>query len=339
MIEHGRAGILRFVSLGAVGFGVGGAIAAASWPLLMFTFGASALLFVLSGAVGGASLGLALGDRRRTLTLALLGILGTLIGGILALVIAFLYLASEEALYGVRGAMGVFGGAVVGASLGLAFRDWKRVLVLMMSGAVGFGAGIVLGVFLLRTAFGEDFMAGTPGTIMLYAITGLVGGALLGGSLGYVERVTLMPRGQTTLRLAALASVPLIGGLLAVGLILPQRSVCDEEERAAFSEFPQYGGVEKDPRADSESGGCALFYNTSAPPAMVAAYLAGQLEAHGWKVEHRLEAKGDGSDQFSGTLVTAHRDGLRYDVVYESLEFYKRPRPGTHVAVHVFEDR
>ncbi len=335
----GRAGILRFVSLGAVGFGVGGAMAAASWPLLVFTFGASALLFVLSGAVGGASLGLALGDRRRTLALALLGILGTLIGGIVALVIAFLYLASEEALYGVRGAMGVFGGAMVGASLGLAFRDWKRVFVLMLSGAVGFGFGIVLGVFLLRTAFGEDFMAGTTGTIILYAITGVTGGALLGGSLGYLERAARMPRGQRMLRLAAVASVPLMAGLFVAGFILPQKSICDEEERAALAEFPQYGGVEKDPQADSESGGCALFYNTSAPPAKVAAYLAGRLEAHGWKVENRLEAKADGSDQFSGTLVTAHRDGLGYEAVYESLEFYKRPRSGTHVAVHVFEDR
>ena len=147
----GRAGIFRFVLFGAVGFGVGGAMAAASWPLLMFTFGVSALLFVLSGAFGGASLGLALGDRRRTVALALLGVLGTVLGGIVALVIAFLFLASEEALYGVRGAMGVFGGAIVGASLGLAFRDWKRVLVLALSGTVGFGAGIVFGVFVLRS--------------------------------------------------------------------------------------------------------------------------------------------------------------------------------------------
>ena len=310
-------------------------MAAASWPLLMFTFGASASLFVLSGAVGGASLGLALGDRRRTVALALLGTLGTLIGGIVVTVIAFLFLASEGALYGVRGAMGVFGGAIVGASLGLAFRDWKKTLILTLSGACGFGAGIVFGVFVLRTVFGEAFMAGTTGTIILYAITGIAGGALLGGSLGYLERASLTPRGQRTLRLAALASVPLMAGLFVAGFILPQRSICDEEERAALSEFPQYGGVEKGPQANSESGGCVLFYNTSAPPAEVAAYLAGKLEGHGWKVEHKLKARGDGSDQFSGTLVTAHRDGLRYDAFYESLEFYKPPRPGTHVAVHV----
>jgi hypothetical protein len=314
-------------------------MAGASWPLLFFTFGASALLFVLSGAVGGASLGLALGDRGKTIRLALLGILGTLVGGVVVLIISFLFLVSAEALYGVRGTMGMFAGAIVGASLGLAFRDWRRILILTLSGAVGFGAGIIVGVFVLRTVFGGDFMGGTPGTIMLYAVTGIVGGALLGGSLGYLERATRMPRGQTMLRLAALASVPLIAGLFVVGFILPQRSICDAEERAAFSEFPQYGGVEKDPLAFSESGGCASFYNASAPPAEVAAYLAGKLEEHGWKVKHQLEAKGDGSDQFSGTLVTAHRDGLRYEALYESLEFYDPPRPGTHVAVHVSENR
>jgi len=333
-------GVLRFVIFGAVGFGLGGAIVGALWPLApVLGFVASGLLFVLSGALGGASLGLALGDRRKTFVLALLGVLGTLVGGIVALVIGFLFLTSEEALYGVRGAMGVFAGAAVGASLGLAFRDWKRVFVLALSGAVGFGAGIVCGVFVLRNVFGEGFMAGTAGTIVLYAITGITGGALLGGSLGYLEWAARMPHGQRMLRIAALASVPLVAGLFVAGFILPQRSICDEEERAALSEFPQYGGVEKDPHADPESGGCALFYNTSVPPAKVAAYLAGQLEEHGWKVEHPLQPEGDGSDQFSGTLVTAHRDGLTYDAVYESLEFYEPPRPGTHVAIHVVENR
>jgi hypothetical protein len=234
---------------------------------------------------------------------------------------------------------GAFGGAIVGAALGLAFWDWKRVFVLTLSGAVGFGAGTVLGVFLLRAVFGGDFMAGTTGTIILYAITGVVGGALLGGSLGYLERAARMPRGQRTLRLAALASVPLLAGLFVAGFILPQKSICGEEERAALSDFPQYGGIEKEPGPGSMGEGCAIFYNTSASPAEVAAYLAGQLEEHGWKVEHQLQAEDDGSDQTSGTLVTAYRDGLRYDAFYESLEFYDPPRPGTHVAVHVMEDR
>ncbi len=82
-----RMGIIRFVLLGAAGFGVSGAIAAASWPLAVITFGASALLFILSGAVGGASLGLALRDRRKLVALALLGALGTFLGLLMATIL------------------------------------------------------------------------------------------------------------------------------------------------------------------------------------------------------------------------------------------------------------
>ena len=176
-----------FVVLGAVGFGVGGTIAGACWPLAFITSGASALLFVLSGAVGGASLGLALGDRVRTRILALLGTLGFTLGGIVALVIAFGYI-SGSADYSTRGVMGMFGGAIVGASLALAFGDWqRRIVVLTSAGGVGFGAGAVIGTFALQGMFGEDFLVGTSGTIVLYAITGIVGGASLGASLGYLE--------------------------------------------------------------------------------------------------------------------------------------------------------
>ena len=179
--------MMRFVVLGALGFGVGGTIAGACWPLAFITSGASALLFVLSGAVGGASLGLALGDRVRTRILALLGTLGFTLGGIVALVIGFGYI-SDSAVYGTRSVMGICGGAIVGASLALAFGDWqRRIGVLTSAGGVGFGAGVVIGTFALQGMLGEDFLVGTSGTIILYAITGIVGGASLGAALGYLE--------------------------------------------------------------------------------------------------------------------------------------------------------
>lgn len=174
-------------------------------------------------------------------------------------------------------------------------------------------------------------------TIIVFAVAGVIAGASLGATLGYLEWAAHRPRGPMMLRLASLVSVPLIGGLLFVSFILPSMSICGDEERAALSEFPQYGGIEKEPGPSSLGEGCALFYDTSAPPEEVAVYLADRLEEHGWKVEHRLEGKGDGSEQFEGTLVTAYRAGLRYSAVYESLEFYDPPRPGTHVAVHVSE--
>jgi hypothetical protein len=179
--------IMRFVALGAVGFGLGGAIAGACWPLAVLTSGASALLFILSGAVGGASLGLALGDRATTTRLALLGILGYFLGGIVALVIALGFLSASEE-YGTRGMMGVSGGAIIGASLALTFGAWERIIALALAGAVGFGAGVLIGVFVLKGIFGGEFLVGVWGTIVLYAITGTIGGASLGAALGYLEK-------------------------------------------------------------------------------------------------------------------------------------------------------
>jgi hypothetical protein len=190
---------MRFIVLGAVGFGVGGAIAGACWPLAVVTRGASALLFILSGAVGGASLGLALGDRTRAIWLALLGILGFALGGLVALVIGFGFLSGSEE-YGTRGMMGIFGGAIVGASLALAFGDWNRVIVLASAGAAEFGAGVVIGAFALQEMFGESFLVGTSGTIILYAITGTIGGASLGAALGYLENRKLAERQRPRVR-------------------------------------------------------------------------------------------------------------------------------------------
>ena len=74
-------GVLRFVIFGAVGFGLGGTIVGALWPLApVLGFVASGLLFVLSGALGGASLGLALLDGSKTINRALVGSRGLAIG-------------------------------------------------------------------------------------------------------------------------------------------------------------------------------------------------------------------------------------------------------------------
>ncbi|MBA3430312.1 MAG: hypothetical protein H0U16_02370 [Actinobacteria bacterium] len=334
-----NAGIMRFVFLGAAGFGVGGAIVgavASLWP----PEPVGLTLLVLGGVIGGASLGLALKAIRKTIALALLGALGFTFGIIVAFIVGFLGFVPQSEL-GSLGAMGAIAGAIGGASLGLALWDWKRIMPLTLAGAVGLGAGAIVVIFSRRVILGGSFLLddNPAETIILFAVVGVIAGASLGATLGYLEWAGQQPRGQMLLRIAALASVPLIGVLLFAGFVLPYRSICGEEQRTALSEFPQYGGIEKEPGPSSLGEGCALFYNTSAPPEKVAAYFAEQLEEHGWEVEHQLKAKGDGSEQFGGTLVTAYRDGLRYDAGYESLEFYDPPRPGTHVAVHVFEDR
>jgi hypothetical protein len=179
--------MMRFASFGAVGFGVGGTVAGACYLLAFMTSGTSEPLFILSGAVGGASLGLPLGDWRRTKLLALLGTVGVTLGGIVALVISRGFLSGSEE-YGTRGLMGIVAGAIVGASLALAFGDWeRRMIVLALAGGVGFAAGVIVGTLILQEMFGKDFLVGTSGTIVLYAITGIVGGASLGAALGYLE--------------------------------------------------------------------------------------------------------------------------------------------------------
>ncbi|HET7272715.1 MAG TPA: hypothetical protein VFI90_16710, partial [Rubrobacter sp.] len=60
-------------------------------------------------------------------------------------------------------------------------------IVLTLAGGVGFGAGIIIGAFALHGMFGETFLVGTSGTIVLYAITGVMGGASLGAALAYLE--------------------------------------------------------------------------------------------------------------------------------------------------------
>jgi hypothetical protein len=144
--------VMRFVVLGAVGFGIGVVIAGAGF------------LIPVGGALGGASLGLGLEDKRKAAILALLGALGATFG-----VIVVFIAGSPVWDYPVR--MAAVIGAMVGASLGVAFWDWKRVVALTVAGAVGFGLG---------GAIGGDSPSG------LLAL-GVIGGASLGAALGYLE--------------------------------------------------------------------------------------------------------------------------------------------------------
>jgi hypothetical protein len=328
-----RARFIRFVLLGASGFAVAGALVGVSWPLLPLTAGASLLLVILAGAIAGASLGWALEDRRKTVILAALGAAGFTVGGIVAVFAGFIGLlpATEGGALNAMGAgaSGVIVGAVGGASLGLAFGDAKRVAILVLAGALGCGMGLLI-KFSLEGTFQLGFFREA-----LLATAGIIGGAVMGATVGYLERPARHPRERKLLRLGALVSVPLLLGLFVLFVVLPFRSICGEEERAAFSEIPQYGGAEGSPESDSMSGGCVATYETSAPPEEIAAYLSERLRQQGWTVEDQMQVEGN----TEGGFVTAHRDGLKYSADYESLRIYDPPRPGTHVVVRVFEDR
>lgn len=157
-------GIIRFVLLGAAGFGVGGALAG--------IFGAFVAIPVV-GAVGGAALGLALRDRRRLVVLALAGALGMFLGLLAVLTLGSFVNYSTVVI-------GPVFGAVLGASLGVAFLDARRVLILTLAGAVGFGIGFPAGSFL-------DYLTDSFGRMPFIVVAGIIGGASLGAALGYLE--------------------------------------------------------------------------------------------------------------------------------------------------------
>ena len=166
--------VMRFVILGAIGFGIGGATASliafhlAPWGLLLGP--------LIGGAVGGASLGLALKDFKRVLILALLGALGLTVGLMAGLILGSFFNYSTVAIAAIVG-------AVVGASLGVALKDWRTIAALVVAGAVGFSVGNLPAYFILSSVpiIRQLDEAGN------IAIIGIIGGASLGAALGYLE--------------------------------------------------------------------------------------------------------------------------------------------------------
>ena len=113
------------------------------------------------GAVGGASLGLALKDWRRAFISGVAGAIGFGAGSYLNILFSVL-------------------GGSLGVSLGLALNDWKRAGLLVLAGMIGF---IIAILNTWNLSSGEALWS----AIML-AVWGVVGGAGLGAVLGYLEK-------------------------------------------------------------------------------------------------------------------------------------------------------
>ena len=125
----------------------------------------------------------------------------------------------------------------------------------------------------------------------------------------------------------------LVGGFSFIGS-------CSEEERKVYAEFPQFGDAKIEPEPFQETGGCAAFYDTQASQEQVAEYYTRQLKDNGWEVE-RLESEttvleGE-KETFEEVEIIASRGDFFYNVLFESHQYYDPPRPGVHVAVHVFD--
>jgi hypothetical protein len=169
--------VMRFIVFGAFGFGIGGAIAGASGDAMLLSFFAM-------GALGGASLGLAASDKRSVATLALTGASGFGIGFLVAFAIVLLVWDAFGNWF-----IGAVGGLLGGASLGVAFRTWRRIVLLAVVGALGFGIGWG-GVDVLRQPLVEPGASGVTfwWAIPFMTIEGAIGGASLGAALGYLEK-------------------------------------------------------------------------------------------------------------------------------------------------------
>jgi hypothetical protein len=169
--------VMRFVLCGAVGFGIGGAIVGASGDAML-------LGFFAMGALGGASLGLAASNIRSIATLALTGTLGFGIGFLAAFAIVLLIWDPFGNWF-----IGAVGGLLGGASLGVASRTWRRIVLLSVVGGLGFGLGwgavdVLRQPLVVPGASGIAFWW----AILFMTIEGVIGGASLGATLGYLEK-------------------------------------------------------------------------------------------------------------------------------------------------------
>jgi hypothetical protein len=198
--------IMRFILYGAVGFGIAWAIAGflnsgflaitnpmfqtppwwVEWP--------PQVAYFLGGALGGAALGAAIGSWKRVVTLALAGAVGFGVGSFVFFVLAFLFGFPLVSV-----GMGALGGIL----LGLALADWRAVVLIGLSGMVGFGVGEAIATALGMPQFAFDWEQ-PPLWQMLYVLVqgmvGIIGGASLGAALGYLHRRRLVPERSPRVR-------------------------------------------------------------------------------------------------------------------------------------------
>jgi hypothetical protein len=198
---------MRFILYGAAGFGIAWAIAgfltsgflALTLPRFQppsrppeWVEYPSQLAYFVGGACGGAALGLSLKSWKRVVTFAVAGAIGFGVGSIIFFVLAFLFGFPLVSV-----GMGALGGIL----LGLALADWRAVVLIGLSGMVGFGVGEAIATALGMPQFAFDWEQ-PPLWQMLYVLVqgmvGIIGGASLGAALGYLVRRELDEERGTT---------------------------------------------------------------------------------------------------------------------------------------------
>jgi hypothetical protein len=212
--------VIRFMVLGAVGFGVvwtllgvfGGGFALAGGvglPMFGAIFSEDflallryALVFSVGGAFGGAVLGLGLRDGRKAAGMALLGAVGFFFGSFIVAGLYFLFSFFFGAGYGFLESVSAAAmGLVLGVVLSLALRSWRGTAGLALVGLLGFGiAGLITAAL---QGFPLQSFEGGPlswQSAVFGSIEGLLGGASLGAAFGYLRNRRLAARRRPRVR-------------------------------------------------------------------------------------------------------------------------------------------
>ncbi len=173
----------RFILFGALGFSLGGLLAAAIPNMPFVRLLDPVVDGAIVGASGGAALGLALRDRAAIGRLAAIGAVAYIVAYMLSLSVRFYANVLLGSLFG------GLQGAIIGAGLGLAIWSWadrRKIALLAIAGAIGSG----LSAFIFSIA--------TIGTSLILVINGLTIGISLGVGLGYLWKVEMLPQRHKT---------------------------------------------------------------------------------------------------------------------------------------------
>lgn len=141
--------------------------------------------FFINGVLGGISLGLAQkGDWKKTITLALFGGIGFLIGGLLPVILQMVFLRFPIGWYHtILFGRSIINGAILGAAIGITSRDIMKIIFLALAGVFGFIIGSWSTSYLY---YWFDFKFSL--IIIQFVLQGAIIGAVLGATLGYLDR-------------------------------------------------------------------------------------------------------------------------------------------------------
>ncbi len=195
-LRGGRRMTANLALWGAIGFLIGGLVNIL--PMVLVEFGGGMIDFLdealgvaVLGGLGGTALGLSLSKvRRRTIAVALLGGIGVVAGGFLGAFLShsFLFFRSGGGMLQVAPpGIALLDGALGGVVLGLALRGGRTIIGLGFAGSLGFWLGSLIANY-LQSWLGFGFLL----TFAMFSVQGIIGGASLGATLGYLEKQKAM---------------------------------------------------------------------------------------------------------------------------------------------------